>query len=156
MGVCSSTLKMHKGLKTPWDLPAFLSGLTLYTAIRHRRVPLLCHLLNTGQRNTFLLFILNTQVLIVPSCTPWLVMCPILGSPKCPPVFLYSDYTAWKVLQNLDHFPDQLNQNVVLVAESCSTLCNPMDHSPPGSSVHGISQARILEWAAISYSRGSS
>ena len=36
------------------------------------------------------------------------------------------------------------------------TLCNPMDHSPPGSSVHGISQARILEWVAILFSRGSS
>ena len=35
-------------------------------------------------------------------------------------------------------------------------LCNPMDCSPPGSSVHGISQARTLEWAAISSSRGSS
>ena len=35
-------------------------------------------------------------------------------------------------------------------------FANPMDHSPPGPSVHGISQARILEWAAISYSRASS
>ena len=35
-------------------------------------------------------------------------------------------------------------------------LCDPMDCSPPGSSVHGISQARILEWMAISFSRGSS
>ena len=35
-------------------------------------------------------------------------------------------------------------------------ICNPMDYSPPGSSVHGISQARILEWVAISFSRGSS
>ena len=43
-----------------------------------------------------------------------------------------------------------------LVAQSCQTLCNPMDCSPPGSSVHGISQARILEWVAISFSRGSS
>ena len=39
---------------------------------------------------------------------------------------------------------------------SCSTLCNPMDCSPPGSSVHVILQARILEWVAISFSRGSS
>ena len=38
---------------------------------------------------------------------------------------------------------------------SCPALCNPMDYSPPGSSVHGILQARILEWAAISFSRGS-
>ena len=36
--------------------------------------------------------------------------------------------------------------------QSCLTLCNPIDYSPPGSSVHGISQARILEWAAISFS----
>ena len=44
----------------------------------------------------------------------------------------------------------------VLVAQSCLTLCDRMDCSPPGSSVHGILQARILEWAAISFSRGSS
>ena len=41
---------------------------------------------------------------------------------------------------------------VVLVTQSCLTLCNPMGCSPPGSSVHGISQARILEWVAISFS----
>ena len=40
--------------------------------------------------------------------------------------------------------------------QSCLTLCNPMDCSPPGSSVHGILQARILEWVAISFSKGSS
>ena len=40
----------------------------------------------------------------------------------------------------------------VLVAQSCPTLCNPMDYSPPGSSVHGILQAKILEWVAISFS----
>ena len=34
-------------------------------------------------------------------------------------------------------------------AQSCLTLCGPMDYSPPGSSVHGILQARILEWIAI-------
>ena len=40
-------------------------------------------------------------------------------------------------------------------AQLCLTLCDPMDCSPPGSSVHGILQARILEWVAISFSRGS-
>ena len=45
---------------------------------------------------------------------------------------------------------------VVLLAQSCLTLCDPMDCSPPGSSVHGISQARILEWFVIPFSRGSS
>ena len=42
-----------------------------------------------------------------------------------------------------------------LVAQSCLTLCGPMDCRPPGSSVHGILQARILEWVAIFFSRGS-
>ena len=37
------------------------------------------------------------------------------------------------------------------VAQSCLTLCNPMDCSPPDSSVHGILQARVLEWVAISF-----
>ena len=42
------------------------------------------------------------------------------------------------------------------VTQSCPTLCDPMDCSPPGSSVHEIFQARILEWVAISSSGGSS
>jgi len=44
----------------------------------------------------------------------------------------------------------------MLVAQSCPTLCDLMEGSPPGSSVHGISQARILEWVAISSFRGFS
>ena len=44
----------------------------------------------------------------------------------------------------------------VLVIQSCLTLCDPTDCSPPGSSVHGILKARILEWVAIPSSRGSS
>ena len=42
------------------------------------------------------------------------------------------------------------------VAQSCPTLCDPVDCSIPGSSVHGILQARILEWVTISFSRGTS
>ena len=45
---------------------------------------------------------------------------------------------------------------VVLVPQSCPTLCDPMDCSPPGSSVHGIPQVWILEWGALSFSTGSS
>ena len=44
----------------------------------------------------------------------------------------------------------------MLVAQSCPTLCDPMSCSLPGSSVHGILQARILEWVAFPFSRGSS
>ena len=43
-----------------------------------------------------------------------------------------------------------------LVTQLCPTLSDPMDYSPPGSSVHEIVPARILEWVVISYSRGSS
>ena len=46
--------------------------------------------------------------------------------------------------------------NISSVAQSCPTLCGPMDCIPPSSSVHGIFQARIPEWLATSYSRGSS
>ena len=41
------------------------------------------------------------------------------------------------------------------VAQSCPTLSHPVDCSPPGFSIHGILQARLLEWVAISFSRGS-
>ena len=44
----------------------------------------------------------------------------------------------------------------MLVIQSCPTLCDPMDCRPSGSCVHEIFQARILEWVAISFSRGSS
>ena len=44
------------------------------------------------------------------------------------------------------------DQSSVLVAQSCLTLCSPIDCNPPGSSVHGILQARILEWVAIPFS----
>ena len=46
--------------------------------------------------------------------------------------------------------------NSVSLTQSYMTFCDPMDYSPPGSSVHGILQARILEWVTISSSRASS
>ena len=52
-----------------------------------------------------------------------------------------------------NHFPWLFQSEV---AQSCPTLCNPMDCSPPGSSIHGIFWARILEWGAISLSGESS
>ena len=50
----------------------------------------------------------------------------------------------------------RLKKVKLLVVQSCPTLCDPMDCSLPGSSVHGILQARILEWVAIPFSRESS
>ena len=57
---------------------------------------------------------------------------------------------------NVSRFETAYTMKESEVAQSCLTLCNPVDCSPPGSSVHGILQARILEWVAISFSRGSS
>ena len=48
------------------------------------------------------------------------------------------------------------NLNEMLVAQSCPTLCDPTNCSPSGSSIHGVLQARIVEWIAISFFRGSS
>ena len=44
----------------------------------------------------------------------------------------------------------------MLIAQSCLAFCDPVDCSPPGPSVHGILQARTLEWVAIAFSRGAS
>ena len=61
------------------------------------------------------------------------------------------------ILSNLLNFSVPPFPNLcVLVTQLYLTLCDPMDHNPPGSSVHGISQARILEWVVISFSRRSS
>ena len=57
-------------------------------------------------------------------------------------------------LHGITNSMDMLSLNEVL--QLCLTLCNPMDCSLPGFSVHGILQARILEWVAISFSRGTS
>ena len=56
---------------------------------------------------------------------------------------------SWSVVSN------SLRTDLCSAAQSCLTLCNPMDCNPPGSSVRGIFQARILEWVSISSSRGS-
>ena len=60
--------------------------------------------------------------------------------------------------KNWEHFTYWISSLLWVseVTQSCLTLCNPMDYSLPGSSVYGIFQARILEWVAISFSRGSS
>ena len=55
----------------------------------------------------------------------------------------------WSIIHNSQEWVSE-------VAQSCPTLCDPVDCSPPGSSVHGILQAGIPEWIAISFSRGSS
>ena len=60
-------------------------------------------------------------------------------------------FTAWRVFAVCNHCESES-----IVTQSCPILCDPMDYSPPGSSVHGILQARILESVDIPFSRGLS
>ena len=64
--------------------------------------------------------------------------------------------TQFSVVGCLVKFHCESENMSVFLTQPCLSLCDPMGCSPPGSSVHGISQARMLEWAAISSSRGSS
>ena len=61
---------------------------------------------------------------------------------------------AWLILQNADFF--LLPCTYACVLSRVQLFCDPMDCGPPGSSVYGILQARILEWVVIPFSRGSS
>ena len=72
-----------------------------------------------------------------------------------------SNWTITKYVCFLCHLPATAHRHrlcvpVCLVTQSCPTVWDPVDCNPPGSSFHGILQARILEWVAISFSRGSS
>ena len=63
----------------------------------------------------------------------------------------------WKQIKNVLKYWSVLRwKSESEVAQSCLSLCDPMDYNLPGFSVHGIFQARVLEWVAISFSRGSS
>ena len=64
--------------------------------------------------------------------------------------------SAWLLGRSVPCLSTIIRKVLMLVAQSCPSLCDPLDCSPPGSSVHGISQARILEWVAISFSKRSS
>ena len=69
---------------------------------------------------------------------------------------LHSYKESCPVLDAMGQLCAHKGQTLCLVVQSCLILCDPVDCSPPGSSVHGILQARTLEWVAIPFSRGSS
>ena len=77
--------------------------------------------------------------------TPWTV------AYQAPPSMGFSRQEYWSAVPL-----SSLSESESEVTHSCPTLCNPMDCSLPGSSLHGILQARVLKWVAISFSRGSS
>ena len=68
----------------------------------------------------------------------------------------FSAPSPWIKKLLVTFFPEYLEVKWSEVSQSCPTFCDPMDCSLPGSSVYGIFQARVLEWVAISFSRGSS
>ena len=96
--------------------------------------------------------------------TDQLVVDTIPSSSEGLNIVLFNDNT-WRYIRNRDISVidetvftqdwDTVNLSVYKTAQSCPTLCDPMDCSLPGSSVHGILQSRIPEWVAISSSRRS-
>ena len=72
-----------------------------------------------------------------------------------PSLFWSVDGNSYTGIQNWQflHICNQIEAKWREVAQPCLNLCHPMDCSPPGSSIHGIFQARVLEWVAISFSR---
>ena len=97
--------------------------------------PLVCSLLSNGMVKV----IITTNSLTITNIT------------------IVSFLAWWLMSEEMENsFLKVLGLNVCLVSQSRPTLCDPVDCSLPGSSVHGIFQARILEWVAISSSRVSS
>ena len=100
-----------------------------------------------------------------PPPPPLSSMCPMLclfPDPGCPVnggftgwVCCLTQLYQWMVIHFLQGSLPRKNVKV-LVTQSCLTLYNPIDYSPPGSSVHGILQTRIVKWVAIPFSRGFS
>ena len=152
----------------------------------HRVLPLLsalslchhCHSAGTGQDLTFNANATAGAISLLKGCpfkfTPMIVNLHIWADcfrealtsltvdiPGLSSLPLVLPWFLWCVHLKFSYtYPWDMKQSVgclhVKSFQSCPTLCNPMHCSPPGSSVHGILQARILVWVAISSSRGSS
>ena len=96
----------------------------------------------------------NSKLLIY----PFLNICTLLYMKyiaKNDLTYCTGNYTQYLVITDKGKEAEK-DYVLYLVAQLCLTLCNPMDCGPPGFSVHGVFQARILEWVSVSYSRASS
>jgi hypothetical protein len=76
-------------------------------------------------------------------------LCGLCAAHQAPPSLGFSRQEHWSGLP----FPSPMHESESEVAQSCPTPRDPMDCSLPGSSVHGIFQARVLEWVAIAFSK---
>ena len=92
----------------------------------------------------WLLLLLLSRFSRVRLCvTPW------TAAYQASPSMGFSRQEHWSGLP----FPSPMHESESEVAQSCLTLCDPMDCSLPGSSIHGIFQATVLEWGAIAFSQ---
>ena len=94
----------------------------------------------------------TSTLFVLSSICPWL--CSIVQLHGSSAELFKEDCSTRVFLRVFVKLPIELKLSEV--AQSCPTLWDPMDYSLPGSSVHGILQARVLEWVAISFSRRSS
>ena len=102
-----------------------------------------------------------TSAFLMPQNTPYLHQEVTLRSTWIPSFLYLLTSTSSRALEIPSLSPSffhsfQKSLREHEVTQSCPTLCDPVDCSPPDSSIHRIFQARILEWVAISFSRGSS
>ena len=93
--------------------------------------------------NVLLLLLLLSHFSCVRLCVT-----PETAAHQAPPSLGFSRQEHWSGLP----FPSPVHETESEVTQSCPTPSDPMDCSPPGSSVHGIFQARVLEWVAIAFS----
>ena len=102
--------------------------------------------------DTYYMYILHSTLLCYAMLSHFsrvrLCATPQTAAHQAPPSLGFSRQEYWSGLP----FPSPMHESESEVAQSCPTLSDPMDCSLPGSSVHGIFQARILEWGAIAFS----
>ena len=89
--------------------------------------------------------VLHVLLLLSRFSRVWLCATPQMTAHQAPPSLGFSRQEHWSGLP----FPSPMHKSESEVVQSCPTISDPMDCSLPGSSVHGIFQARVLEWVAI-------
>ena len=95
--------------------------------------------------------LLSTLLLLLLSHLSRVRVCvtPQMAAHQAPPSLGFSRQEHWSGLP----FPSPMQESESEVTQSCLTPSDPMDCSPPGSSIHGIFKARVLEWGAIAFSQ---